>query len=102
MMVKGLGATLDNQPWYCNGSYLSGWLGCDKFLPSAADQQTMMYSNFGPGVPQQVQDVAVTDYGTWLSSVGYDQQLSMLESDSGSNIWMYAAIGLGAVLLLRR
>ena len=100
--TKGMGNTLDNQPWYCNGSILSGWLGCDKYLPTSEDQQQMMYQDFGPGVPQNVQDQAVQSFGSWLQSMGYDSTVQNLSGSSWfSSNWPVLAIGavMGVLVL---
>lgn len=91
-------ATLDNQPWYCNGSYLSSWLGCDSYLPTAADQVTMMQQNFGPSANPTMVANATSDFQSWLQTTGYDSTMNSLTSSSFP--WQTVALVLGGVFAL--
>lgn len=69
--------TLDS--WYCNGSFLSGWLGCPSGVLTASEQLDQMRGNFGGASDPTLVDEAVSNFGTYLDQTGYEKAINTLQ-----------------------
>lgn len=65
---------------FCNGSYLSGWLGCDNSIATKEDLLAQQRANFGPNMPQSVVNQAVADTGQWLDDTHYTDTINQLKA----------------------
>jgi hypothetical protein len=97
-----------NPQWYCNGSFLAGWLGCPNGVLTSQQQMDQMRGNFGGASDPSLVDQAVSNFGTYLDQSGYEKAIataqcqdSLLGCSPFGNI-PWSTIGLvtvGAVVL---
>jgi hypothetical protein len=95
-----------NPDWYCNGSFLSGWLGCPSGVLTKQEQLDAMRGNFGSSADPNLVDQAVSNFGTYLDQSGYEAEVAKLTcqdsllgcSPFGNIPWSTIGwIGLGVV-----
>ncbi len=84
--------------WYCGlPSFFSDRI--ESCIPTAGDQAAIMRGNFGKASNPYMVDASVSDYQSWLDTIGYDKQVSDLVQQGKNTSYINFAI-LGGIAFI--